>query len=544
LIYKANTLAEILLAPASNERDRVALVLPGERRTYRQLLDGSRVVARGLWALGVRPRQNVGVLIPNSIEFVEALFGIALLGAVPVPINARYRVSEIAHVVRNGDLVALLTSDIVEDRVDFAHLLAEALAGLAEADDPGDVRLEGAAHLRSAVMLRGTGRPGLLGRSRFEELAEGVADAEVPDARDDVGQEDTALILYTSGTTAAPKGCMISNRAVTRSSRARVEERLDPGPNDVHWSAGPLFHIGSLQALLGCFATGGTYVTDLYWDADRALRMLEDEGVTHAWPWFPAVAQGLIDHPDFDPDRLRAVRALMLTWPKPLLLRVQELLPWVELFAACGMTETCGVYAFSAKEDGPEERASSGGTALSDIEVRIADPDTGAELPADAIGELRVRGYCVMSGYYRDPEKTAASLDADGWLRTQDLYSRSATDRLTFHGRLKDMLKVGGENVAAVEIESLLSEHPAVKIAEVVGAPDPRLDEVPVAFVELRPGADAAPHELVEHCRGRIASFKVPRAVHFVAPGAWPMSATKVDKGALRASLAKNQRGC
>jgi fatty-acyl-CoA synthase len=149
----------------------------------------------------------------------------------------------------------------------------------------------------------------------------------------------------------------------------------------------------------------------------------------------------------------------------------------------------------------------------------------------------------VMEGYYRAAAKTAEALDADGWLHTQDLYVQRDTGHLVFMGRSKDMLKVGGENVAAVEIEAFLAEHPAVKVAEVVGAPDPRLDEVPVAFVELNPGREVEPEELIEFCRGRIASWKVPRAVHLIEAEDWPMSATKVDKGALRRRLTQTPMG-
>lgn len=169
--------------------------------------------------------------------------------------------------------------------------------------------------------------------------------------------------------------------------------------------------------------------------------------------------------------------------------------------------------------------------------MRIVDLETGEEAAPDAVGEILVRGYCVMDGYYRSPEKTAEALDAEGWLHTGDLYARAADGQLTFHGRAKDMLKVGGENVAAIEVEAYLCSHPSVRIAEVVGRPDPRLDEVPVAFVELRPGASASEAELIAFCQGRIAGYKVPRAVFFMAEGEWPMSATKVDKRALRARL-------
>jgi fatty-acyl-CoA synthase/long-chain acyl-CoA synthetase len=230
-------------------------------------------------------------------------------------------------------------------------------------------------------------------------------------------------------------------------------------------------------------------------------------------------------------DRLRTVLVIA---PPALMEWLHALLPKVELLQACGMTETAGIFAISGSGDTAAQRIHSQGRAAPGVELRIIDPDSGRDLPRDTVGEILVRGHCVMEGYYRDVAKSAAALDVDGWLHTGDLYKRDADGMLSFNGRLKDMLKVGGENVAAIEVEAFLAQHPAVKIAEIVGLPDPRLEEVPVAFVELRPGTHATGEELIEFCKGRIASYKVPRAVHFVAQADWPMSATKVNKRELR----------
>jgi fatty-acyl-CoA synthase/long-chain acyl-CoA synthetase len=225
-----------------------------------------------------------------------------------------------------------------------------------------------------------------------------------------------------------------------------------------------------------------------------------------------------------------------------LLRETQSMLPWARLLNACGMTETSAMYALSPQDDTVEQRAETGGTLLRGLEARIVDPDTGADLPAGKVGEILVRGYSVMDEYFRDADKTAEALDRDGWLHTQDLYVADDTGHLSFQGRLKDMLKVGGENVAAVEVEAFLCRHPAVRLAEVVAGPDPRLEEVPIAFVELHAGRRVDEEELIGFCRGRIASFKVPRAVHFIESDEWPMSATKVDKNVLRRWVLEPER--
>jgi fatty-acyl-CoA synthase len=196
---------------------------------------------------------------------------------------------------------------------------------------------------------------------------------------------------------------------------------------------------------------------------------------------------------------------------------------------------------FALADDPPQARWRTLGTVLSGMEIEIVDPDTHAPLPAGETGELCWRGYNRFEGYYKDSEATATAIDSDGWFHTGDLGSLDAEGRLTFAGRLKDMLKVGGENVSALEVEDYLARHPAVSIVQVVAAPDARYSEVPAAFVELIPGATAPSEaELIEFCVGRIASFKVPRYVRFV--DRWPMSGTKIQKFMLRERIASELR--
>jgi fatty-acyl-CoA synthase/long-chain acyl-CoA synthetase len=517
---------------AENHPDRPLLTMPDESWSYRQVYDRSLDVARGLVGLGVGAGDHVGALIPNSLELLTAMFGSALLGAVFVPINARYRIQELGYVIANADIRVILTSDLLDEHVDFSSILRQALPSLPAEHAPLRLRLAEAPKLEHIVMLRGGSRPGFLDRVEFDRRG---ADAEPPRPFPaEPAPRTPVCILYTSGTTADPKGCVISHEALARGCRAKVVERLEPGEADVHWSAGPLFHIGSLQVFLGALTTGGSYLTDRRFDPAAAFALMRDHRVVHAWPWFPAVIQDIMALAEFDPAELRSMRTLMLSWPEPLRLEVQDRFPGIKLFGACGMTETAGSYATNGKDDTREERAADNGIPFENIEVKVVDPETCEDLGFGQAGELLVRGYSVMDGYYGDPEKTARAIDADGWFHTGDVYSRGETGQLTFRTRLKDMLKVGGENVAAVEIEAALMRLPAVRTAEVVGLADPRLDEVPVAFVELEPGVAISGEELIAHCRGSIASYKVPRHVHFVEPGGWPMSATKVNKNVLR----------
>lgn len=519
---EVSTLGDVLLRAAEAHPERDALVLPNQRASYSDLRDGAIRAARSLLGLGVRPGEHVGVLIPNCVQYAETLLAVALIGAVAVPLNTRHKAFEIGYIIRNAGLVAVVSSCHPDDPVNFPSLLASAVGG------------EAAPRLRYIALARGEGDGSLIGMQAFAAHSESVAVSTVENLRRRVRLRDPALILYTSGTTAHPKGCVLTHEAVTRGPVERARYRLQAATKDVAWGGGPLFHIGTLAPFIGSLGVAGTFLTDTYYEPSRALEMMYAQKVTLAWPWFSAIVQGLIEHPAFDADKMDALRYLFLIAPPTLVDAVQRLLPKAEVIQACGMTETAGIFALCDRQESPESRMTTHGKPAPGVEVRIVDPNTGVELPDGRSGEIWVRGYNVMEEYWGAPEKTSESLTTDGWLKTGDLYTRLPNGSLVFGGRYKDMLKVGGENVSAVEVEAVLCSHPAVKTAEVVGRPDQRLDEVPVAFVELYAGMDTDETALISHCRERLASYKVPRAVQYVRPGEWPMSATKIDKRALR----------
>ncbi|MTE00291.1 AMP-binding protein [Paracoccus sp. YIM 132242] len=527
-------LGDLLVRAATLRPDRDAVVFPNRRCSYAELLTGAERFARGLVALGIGPRDHVGLLAANSVEFLEGLFGALLLGCVVVPINARHRAVEIRHIVVNAELRAILTTSSDDEYVSFTELLTDALPSLEQATDPTALSLPEAPALRVAALLTGSGRPGFVGRDTLDARAETVSRDTVSELRARVRVRDIAMILYTSGTTSNPKGCLLAHEALMRGTTERARTRFSVGDHDVIWNGGPLFHIAAFGPLIGSIGAMSTFLTDTFYDPERAVALMRREGVTMAWPWFPAILQGLFDQPDFSAEYLPTLRRMMLIVPEAMIERLSRQFPETEFLQACGMTETSGIFAISAADETLAQRATTQGKAVPGIEVRIVDPETGLDLSDGQVGEIMVRGYCVTEGYYRDPEKTAEVLSADGWLRTGDMYVRTPEGSLIFQGRYKDMLKVGGENVAAIEIEAFLCGHPAVRIAEVVGRPDPRLDEVPVAFVELQEGKGATAEELIAFCTGRIARYKVPREIRFVRPGEWPMSATKVNKRVLR----------
>ncbi len=534
------TIGDLLLTAADRHPDDDAIVFPDQKISYGKLAARAIERARGLQAIGVTPRSHVGLLLPTCLEFVEYFFAIALCGAVAVPINARYRAHELRYVVENGDLVTVITTSEVPEQVNFIERLLTAMPSLAGQEDPRQLHLPEAPKLRNIVVLGKPGPAAFLTAKAFLKLAKTVKAEAVHRARLGVRVRDVGLMLYTSGTTANPKGCLISHEAMVRNSIALGRHRYQLRYGDRFWSPLPLFHIAGILPMLATFDVGGAYLTMAFFEAGKALRMLAEERVSATYPCFVTIMSDLIYHPDFkktDLSRIRLMNSNFAVQPAGIRDAMLKAMPNAIQVGTFGMTETAGTVTTSMLTDPLGQRTGRLGKPLPGIEVRIIDHDTGLNVPPGVRGEVLVRGYSTLEGYYKDAEKTAAAIDADGWYHTGDVGSIDAAGTMMFHGRTKDMLKVGGENVAAAEIEASLQRHEAVKLAQVVGIPDARYAEVPAAFVELKPGEVATPQELIAFCKAEIAAFKIPRHIRFVTE--WPMSTSKIQKFRLRDQLLK-----
>lgn len=527
------TFGDLVVEAAQRRPDEVAVAFPEIRVTGSELLARSVQMARGLHALGVRRGDRVAIVMPNCMEYLEAMFGASLLGAVVVTINARYRAAELAYVVADSAVSVLLTSDVLPE-VDFVRLLHETLPGLAETRDPDVLTLPAAPRLRACVMLGTSSPPGFLDRSGFDDRAAAVPTDVVSAAADSVRVRDAAIMMYTSGTTARPKGCALTHEAIVRTGDA-LNTRFSLTEADVWWDPLPMFHLSSILPLTAALRAGSRYVTMVDFEVEAAARQIVDERVTYMFGTFPTLNQELLGHPGFRGADLSSVRLVNQVAPPDMQRALQQALPHAVQISAYGCTELGGIIAQNDPAETPEQRATTCGAPFPGIEVRIVDLDTGEDLQSGARGEIVARGFGMFEGYHNDPHRTAEAIEPGGWFHTGDIGSLDEDGRITYHGRTKDMLKVGGENVAALEIESFLSTHPAVRLAQVVSIPDARLVEVPAAFVEIEPGQQVSEDELIGYCRGQIASFKIPRHVRFVTE--WPMSATKIQKFQLRERL-------
>jgi acyl-CoA synthetase (AMP-forming)/AMP-acid ligase II len=522
------TCTTLLLDGAMAHGDTEAIVLPGDRVSYADLADGARHWARCLIALGVAAGDHVGIFLPNSTDFMRVLFGAMLAGAVPVPINTRYRGPEIADMVKDADLVAVVTVNLEGQPVNPAERFTEAFTDLADAADPVRLSLAAAPRLRVVLTSAGPARAGLLPVAQLAAAAALVPDAVVDQRWRSVRPDQTGLILYTSGSTSRPKGCLLSHASMIVQGRL-MAERYRMTAKDRIWSPVPMFHIGGISPVIAVFSVGGSFLSMARFDAGAGLAMMAEERATISYVLFQTLITDLLHHPDVATHDLSAIRlmvsnlAVQPAWIGALL---TERVPGAAQIGTFGLTETNGAACTHAPDDPADDRLQRLGRPLPGVEVRVVDAD-GQDVATGVIGEVLLRGPSLCSGYYNAPDKTASTLRG-GWLYTGDRGSLDERGSVMFHGRLKDVLKVGGENVGALEVEAVVGAHPAVKGCAVVGMPDPRLVEVPVAFVELKPGHQAEEAEIKAFCAEKLASFKQPRRVFFVVD--WPMSATKIDK--------------
>lgn len=537
------TLGDLLVRGATRCPERDAIVLSGVRRTYGELLDRARRTGRSLASLGVRRGDRVGIVMPNCMDFVELLFGSSFLGAIPVAINARSGAGELRYVVKDAGARVVLARDGVVPVTSYATLLYEAFPDLkdqaAVVDGvPARVSVSAAPMLESVVLMGGEGGSGLVDEAAFEAIAADTAPEEVDQRRRRVALRDVAMMFYTSGTTANPKGCPISHEALVRTG-VMTGERFGYEDGVRMFDPLPMFHAASTQPMIATMKAFGTFITMSHFDGDEGLATIERERATAIFTAFPAITESLLGSADYRPDSLRTVRTLFNVGPPSSLRSIQERMPHTVLVNAYGMTEYGGSVTMVRPDEDLEARVTQG-LPLPGIEVEIRG-EVNNTLPTGDQGEIVVRGPTMFEGYHEDDAKSEEVIEADGWFHTGDLGRIDTTGRLHYVGRIKDMLKVGGENVGAVEIESHLQSHPGVNIAQVVGVSDEKYGEVPAAFVELRPNCSVTESEILAHCAQNLASFKVPRYVRFVTE--WPMSSTKVQKSRLREQIERELGG-
>jgi acyl-CoA synthetase (AMP-forming)/AMP-acid ligase II len=447
----------------------------------------SAALAAGLAAEGVRAGDVVGLLAYNSNEFLEVVFAVNHLGAAAMPINWRLAAPEVRYILEHAEARALVCD--------------EALVGVADEATAGN-----GAIFRVAI---GAGAEG------WVPLAEVRDDAHVA-ARAPAGGDELHRLMYTSGTTGRPKGVMITHANLAWKNLAHLVEFGITG-DDLGLACGPLYHVGALDlTTTTVIAAGGTMVIHRAFAAAAVVDEIERSRITTVW-LAPAMVKDIMALPDVEDRDLASVRLIIAggeKMPIPLIERIQRTFPSAWFADAYGLTETVSGDTFLDRASTVSKLGSVGRPCLF-LELDIWD-DEGRSRPAGERGEIVLRGPKVFKGYWKDPDATAKAF-AGGWFHTGDIGVRDDDGYLYIVDRLKDMILSGGENIAGSEVERVLYEHDAVLEVAVVGRPDDRWGEVPVAYVALKPERTVPADELIEHCRAQLARFKVPKAVHFVA---------------------------
>ncbi len=518
--------------------DRDAVVFPqlNLRWSYVDFEAHIQEVAKALMALRVGPGDHVGIWATNWPQWIVAQFGTALIGAVLVNVNPAYRKHELAYILKQADIKLLLITDRHKTS-DYEEMVADVVPEVREASPGARIVNDEFPLLNQVVSIQDAARiSGILPWRDFLAHGQRVPDDRVEALARKVSATDPVNIQFTSGTTGDPKGATLSHRNLLMNAYY-VGARQHFSEADRLCIPVPFYHcFGCVMGTLMCAVYGAAMVVPAEsFEPEPTLRAVEQERCTALYG-VPTMFSAEVHDPNFKQYALDSLRTGVMAGspcPVELMKRVTTDMHLSEMTIAYGQTEASPVITQSETTDSLEVRVSTVGSPLPGVEVRIVDPDTGTDAPVGEPGELWARGHGVMLGYYKMPEATKATIDADGWLHTGDLAVQTADDNYKITGRIKDMIIRGGENIYPREIEEFLLTHPKVRDAQVVGVPDDKFGEQVSAWIVPEEAGALTEDEVKAFCREEIAHYKIPHYVVFV--DAYPLTVTgKVQKFRLR----------
>ncbi|MBO8125982.1 MAG: AMP-binding protein [Firmicutes bacterium] len=529
------TLGSLLYLRSREYPDNEVAVFPDEgiRWTYREFEARCVQVAKALLAIGVEKGDKVAVWATNKPEWLQLQFATAMVGAVLVTVNTNYKLFELEYLLKQADVSTLVLMEGFKD-TNYVKTLYELVPELVNAE-AGSLASPLLPKLKNVVFLGNHRHPGMYTWEQLLSLASRVTSSELCRRQELLSPDDVVNIQYTSGTTGFPKGAMLSHYNIINNAY-HIGRVMRLTSWDRLCIPVPFFHcFGCVLGTLACITHGSTIVALDHFSPKRTLEIIEAEHCTGIHG-VPTMFITMLEHPNFPKTRLSTLRTGIMAGspcPEEVMRAVMERMGVKEITIAYGQTEASPVITMTDIDDELEDRVATVGRPLPGVEVKIVDPETGAEVGPGAVGELCTRGYHVMKGYYKDPEGTSAAIDSDGWLHTGDLAVKDERGYYRIVGRLKDMIIRGGENIYPRELEEYLHRHPKVSEAQVVGVPSQVYGEEVFAFIKLKPGTEAVEEEIIEYMRKRISRHKVPRYVRFVSD--FPMTASgKVQKYKLR----------
>ncbi len=516
------------------DQDAVVYVDRDYRQTWSELRETVDQVAKGLMALGVKRGEKVAVWATNVPHWLTLQFATARIGAILLTININYRTEEISYLLRQSECENIFIIDGYRD-TDYVNTLYELVPELRT--QPRDrLRSERFPHLRRVLFMGPEKHRGMYSWNEVLAMSVAVDDEEYRRRQEGLSSHDVVNMQYTSGTTGFPKGVMLTHFNITNNGYwVGVNENLTSA--DRVCLPVPLFHcFGCVLGVMACLNHGATMVILERYDPVNVMMSVEHEKCTALYG-VPTMFIGVLDHKLFDRFDLSSLRTgIMAGSPCPVktMRECVDRMNMREVTIVYGLTEVSPAMT-QTRYDEPslERKCSTVGKAIPGIEVAVIDPETGEHLGPGRHGELCCRGHNVMKGYYNMPEETAKAIDKDGWLHSGDIGMVDEDGYFSVTGRLKDMIIRGGENIYPKEVEDFIHHLEGVADVQVVGVPSVKYGEVPAAFVILRPGARLTAEDIIDHCRGRIAFYKIPRYVHFLEE--YPMTASgKIMKVKLR----------
>jgi HIP---CoA ligase len=503
-----------------------ALVGDGRRLTFPELQEEAERFGRALIGSGVGPGERVAIWAPNSALWVIASFGIYAAGAVQVPLNTRFRGEEAGHVLRTSQARLLLTVTNFLDS-DYIGMLSQ---------------VEGLDALEEIVVLDGDVPAGATPFDVFLQRSGDVGIDELLAREDGITSNDVSDLIFTSGTTGAPKGAMLTHGASTR-TYWEWSALVDLRAGDRYLVVFPFFHTGGLKSgVLACVLRGAAIYPEPTLDVPRLMKIVAQEHITML-PGPPTVFQTILNDPALASYDLSSVRASVTgaaVVPIEVIRQMREILKIPTVITGYGLTETTGTVSMCRHDDSPEVIALTVGRPLPGVEVRVVN-DAHGDVSRGEAGEFLVRGFNVMKGYFNDAAATQAVIDDAGWMKTGDIGFVDDAGNLHITDRKKDMFIVGGFNAYPAEIESIMVRNPSISQVAVIGVPDERMGEVGVAFVVPATGHALQAEDVIEWCRHNMANFKVPRRVEILE--ALPMTPSgKVMKFKLVSAIAPATR--
>ena len=477
------------------------IVFGGQRWTFAQTSERVNRLANALSQLGVEKGDRIGMLEVNCNQYIETYFASAKLGAIFVPLNFRAKKEELNYMISNAEAKVLVVgsryADMVNQMMPDLTTIKECIG--VSRDYGGGVFYED-----------------LVGSSSADEVI------------NEVEGEEITVLMYTAGTTGRPKGVPLSHNGFVSYVLENVEP-ANPEIEEKNLLTVPMYHVAGIQAMMAAVYGGRTLVLMKQFEVEEWMKAVEKERVTRAM-LVPTMLKWVIDHPEFEHYDLTSLKVITYgaaPMPFEVIKKAIEVLPWVRFINAFGQTETASTITVLGPEDhiieGTEDEkekklkrlTSSIGRPLSDVEIKIVDED-GNTLAVSEVGEIWAKGPRVMSGYWKDEERSSQAITDDGWLRTGDRGWMDEEGYIYLAGRGDDMIIRGGENISPEEVEDVLYAHPRIEEAAVIGVPDPEWGQVPIAIVVLKKGEGATSEEIIDFTRSRLAGFKRPRSVIFI----------------------------